>query len=151
MHKKYSRSLIILRLNHWYHMNYFGPYYLSGPWTCQLHCCQWGVRKLSSFIKNILICVSKMNKGSYGFGTIWGWVIIDRIHFLGVNYPPYLSHVLVHYLNIISKYLSCLQVLIIRNRYTEFFSVNVTFFSRSFSASTYLRKHIFIAIKYRII
>ncbi len=38
-------------------------YYFSGPWTRQLRFCLWRVRKLSDLIKNILICVQKMNKG----------------------------------------------------------------------------------------
>ncbi len=38
------------------------PYYLSGPWTCQLHCGLCKVRKLSDFIKSIFICVTKTNE-----------------------------------------------------------------------------------------
>ncbi len=34
--------------------------------TLQLHCCLQRVRELSYFIKNILICVPKMNKGIMG-------------------------------------------------------------------------------------
>ncbi len=34
--------------------------------TFQLHCCLWRVRKLLDFIKNILICVSKMKEGLTG-------------------------------------------------------------------------------------
>ncbi len=33
---------------------------------CQLRCCLYRVRKLSDFIKNILICVTKMNKDLTG-------------------------------------------------------------------------------------
>ncbi len=34
--------------------------------TFQLCCCLWSVRQLSDFIKNILICVLKMNEGLTG-------------------------------------------------------------------------------------
>ncbi len=34
--------------------------------TYQLCCCLWSARKLSDFIKNILICVQKTNKGLTG-------------------------------------------------------------------------------------
>ncbi len=37
-----------------------------GPGTFQLHCSQWRVRKLTYFIKNILICVPKMNEDLTG-------------------------------------------------------------------------------------
>ncbi len=59
VHKKYSRSFINLRLNHWCHMDYFNDILttLNVVATCLCR-----VRKLSDFIKNILICVSKMNK-----------------------------------------------------------------------------------------
>ncbi len=47
--------------------------YLSGLWTCQLHCYQWRVRELSDFIKNILNLCSKDKWRSYRFGrVIWG-------------------------------------------------------------------------------
>ncbi len=60
VHKKYSRSFIkwmltILKLS-----------YLSGPWMCQLRCGLCRVKKLSDFIKNILICALKMNEGLTG-------------------------------------------------------------------------------------
>ncbi len=59
------RSFINLWLNHWCHMDYFNDVLtlLHGPWTCQLCCCLWRVRKLSDFIKNILNCVLKINEG----------------------------------------------------------------------------------------
>ncbi len=69
LHKEaaYSRSSITLRLNRWCYMDYFWTilslYCISGPWACQLHCCLCRVRKLLDFIKNILICVLKVNKG----------------------------------------------------------------------------------------
>ncbi len=34
-----------------------------GLGTFQLHCCLWRVSELSDFIKNILICVLKINEG----------------------------------------------------------------------------------------
>ncbi len=81
-HKKYYCSFI-----NWCHMDWC-PYYVSGPWTCQLRCCLCRVRKLSDFIKNILICVPKMNKGltglerhggEYDIIFIFGWTIPLRV------------------------------------------------------------------------
>ncbi len=66
--KKYSCSFITLRLNHWCHMDYFNnalPTFL-GHKTFQLCCWLCRVRKLTDFIKNILICVLKMNEGFTG-------------------------------------------------------------------------------------
>ncbi len=63
------------------------PYYLSGPLTCQLCCCLFRKRKHLDFIKNILICVLKMNEGLYGFGTRWRWVINDRVFIFGWTIP----------------------------------------------------------------
>ncbi len=37
-----------------------------GLGTCQLCCCLWKGRELSDFIRNILICVLKMNEGITG-------------------------------------------------------------------------------------
>ncbi len=57
---------------------------------CQLHCCLCRVRKLSDFIKNILICALKMNEGIwryYRFETTQGWVIIGRIFIFGWTIP----------------------------------------------------------------
>ncbi len=48
---------------------------------CQLCCCPCRVRKLTDFIKNILICEDEWR--SYMFGTTGGWVINDKIIFLG--------------------------------------------------------------------
>ncbi len=48
------------------------PYYLSGPWMCQLRCCLWRVRKLSDFTKKYLDLCSKDERRSYGFGITWG-------------------------------------------------------------------------------
>ncbi len=62
VHKKYSRSLIQLQLNYWCHMDYFNDVLT----TLLMLFCLCRVRKLSDFIKNILICVSKMNEGLVG-------------------------------------------------------------------------------------
>ncbi len=40
--------------------------HVSGLGTFQLHCCLCRDRKLSDFIKNIFICVPKMNEGLTG-------------------------------------------------------------------------------------
>ncbi len=50
------------------------PCYASGRWSCKDPCCLWRVRELSDSIKNILICVPKMNGGLTGL-DFW------------VNYP----------------------------------------------------------------
>ncbi len=67
-YKKYSCSFEKLRLNHWCHMDYFKdvPTMFLVLGTFQLHCCLWRVRKLLDFIRNILICVPKVNKGLTG-------------------------------------------------------------------------------------
>ncbi len=43
-------------------------YYVSVlyPLPCKDPCCLWRVRELSDFIKNIVICVAKMNEGLMG-------------------------------------------------------------------------------------
>ncbi len=48
----------------------------------QLHCCLYRVRKLSNFIKNILICVSKMNEVT-GLKRLQGDSLITVFTFLG--------------------------------------------------------------------
>ncbi len=66
--KKYSRSFINLRLNHWCHMDHFNDLLTTFlvHKTIQLRCCLCRVRKLSDLIKNILICVPKMKEGLTG-------------------------------------------------------------------------------------
>ncbi len=73
-----------LRLNHWSHMDYFNNVVITflELGTFQLHYCLCRVRKLSDFIKNILICVDERR----GFAMTQGWVINDNFHFW-VNYP----------------------------------------------------------------
>ncbi len=50
------------------HMDYFTDVLATflDLGTLQLRCCLWRVRKLSDFIKNILIYVPKMNEGLTG-------------------------------------------------------------------------------------
>ena len=64
-HKKYSRRLIYLRLSHWSHMDYINDLFnnFSGPASFGHIAAYGGVRHGSDFIKNILICVPKMNEG----------------------------------------------------------------------------------------
>ncbi len=73
VHKKYSHSFIKSWLNHWCHMDYFNDVLTTflDLGTFQLHCCLRRVRELSDLIKNILICVPKMNES---LGTTWRWV-----------------------------------------------------------------------------
>ncbi len=68
VHKKYSRSFIKLRLNHWCHMDYFIDLlatFLSLD-RGSILAVYGRVRELSECIKNILICVPKMNKSLTG-------------------------------------------------------------------------------------
>ncbi len=51
--------------------------------TLQLHCCFRRVRELSDLIKNILICVPKMNKGLTGLERIEGEYLMTEFSFLG--------------------------------------------------------------------
>ncbi len=53
--------LIALRLNHWFELC---PYNLSGPWTCQFHCCQ---NALGFHQKYLPLC-SEDEQRSYGIG-----------------------------------------------------------------------------------
>jgi len=55
-HKKYSRCFITLRLNHCSHVDYFNNVFTT---FLDLECGNFIV----DFIKNILICVPKMNEG----------------------------------------------------------------------------------------
>ncbi len=65
MHKKYSRSFITLRLNHWCHINYFNIILTTflGLEHGSYVAVYGGSESSGDFIKNILICVLKMNEG----------------------------------------------------------------------------------------
>ncbi len=67
-HKKYSRSFVKLRLNPWCHMDYFND--VLAMFLCvdrgSILAVYERVRELSELIKNILICVPKMNEGLTG-------------------------------------------------------------------------------------
>ncbi len=65
-HKKYSHGFITLRLNHWCHMDYFNNILTTFLGLDRVSCCLCRVKKLLDFIKNILICVPKMNEGLTG-------------------------------------------------------------------------------------
>ncbi len=77
VHKKYSRSFVKLRLNSWCHMNYFNDVFTTSLSLdrVRIRAVCGGVRELSDCIRNIFICVLKMNEGLTGLG----WVINDRI------------------------------------------------------------------------
>ncbi len=85
-YKKYSCSFIKLRFNHWCHMDYFNNALILPFWALNVvvSCCLWRVKKLSDFIKNISICIPKMNKGL----TVWNDMRANwqSKHFW-VNYP----------------------------------------------------------------
>ncbi len=61
-------------------------YYLSGQWTCQLCCCLCRVRKFLYFIKNILICVLKMNECLTGLERHEADQLMTKFLFLGELY-----------------------------------------------------------------
>ncbi len=67
-YKKYSRSFVKFWLNNWCHMDYFTDVlatFLSLD-RVRILAVYGRVRKLSECIKNILICVLKMNEGLTG-------------------------------------------------------------------------------------
>ncbi len=92
VHKKYSRSFIQLRLNHWCHMDYFND-------VLKLHFCALIVVPLLSlksqkalrFHQKYLNLCSEDERRSYRFGTTWGWVINDSIYIFGWTIPLKLS------------------------------------------------------------
>ncbi len=61
----FSESVRMLSVNNAHYFDYVLATFL-GLGTLQLRCCQCRVRKFSYFIKNILICVPKMNEGLTG-------------------------------------------------------------------------------------
>ncbi len=74
-HKKYSRSFIKLRLNHWCHMDYFNDVLTT---LLGLECVSCvavyggsGSSRISSKISSFVFW------RSYKFGTTWRWVIND--------------------------------------------------------------------------
>ena len=64
-HKKYSRRLIYLGLSHCSHLDYINDVFntFSGPASYNALEAYGGLIQLSDLIKNILICVPKMNEG----------------------------------------------------------------------------------------
>ncbi len=68
-------------------MDYFTDVLITflGLGKFQLHCCLWRVRKLLDFIKNILVCVPKINQGIMGLEQRV-WVINDKKKYFCVNY-----------------------------------------------------------------
>ncbi len=84
-HKKYSRSFVKLRLNHWCHMDYFNDLlatFLSLDHVRIFAVYMEGQRALRFHKRNLNLC-SEDERWSYGFGTTWGWVINDRIFIFG--------------------------------------------------------------------
>ncbi len=82
VHKSNSCSFIKLRLNHWWHIDYFIDYRFTFLGLEHCSCVAvYAVKKLSDFIKNTLICVPKMNEGLTGLEQhegkylilIFGW------------------------------------------------------------------------------
>ncbi len=67
--KKYRRSVAKLKKSHWCHMDCFTDVFTTflDLGTFQLSCYIWRVWEVSDLIKNILICVPRMNEGL----TVW--------------------------------------------------------------------------------
>ncbi len=63
---KYSRSFINLRLNHWCHMDYFNNVLTTCLGLECGSCVAVAGSKSSHVMKNIFICVPKMNEGLTG-------------------------------------------------------------------------------------
>ncbi len=86
-HKKYSRSFVKLRLNHWCHRTILTMSLLPF-WALNVgvHLLSIQGQKVLGFHKKYLHLWSE-DERSYGFGTTWGWVINDRPFHLWVNYP----------------------------------------------------------------
>ncbi len=89
-YKKYSSSFIKLWLNQWCHMDYFNNVLTTFLGLERVRCVAethththtHRVRNLSDFIKNIIICVPKMNEG-LGLEQHKG----DRIFLFGWTIP----------------------------------------------------------------
>ncbi len=78
-HKKYSRSFIKLRLNHWC-FNDVLPFWALNVLSMQ-------DQKALGFHQKYLNLCYEDEQQSYGFGTTWGWVINDRIFIFGFTTP----------------------------------------------------------------
>ncbi len=86
-YKKYSCSLITLRLSHWWQMDYFdNVFYAFLNLTVLIVWQSMGVTSLPLFIPNILNCVPKTNKAFRGLER-HGGVINNKIFILGWSNP----------------------------------------------------------------
>ncbi len=83
-HKKYSRSFVKLRLNHWCHMDNFNDVLATvlDLDRVRILAVYGRVRELTKFIKNILICVPKMNEGLAGLERHEGEWLMTEFSFL---------------------------------------------------------------------
>ncbi len=84
-----SHSFIKLQLNHWCHMDYFNDVFtiFLGLECISCMAVYGRVRELSDFIKNILICVLKMNEGLTGLDRHEGEKLMTEFSFLGLTIP----------------------------------------------------------------
>ncbi len=85
-HKKYSRSFITLRFNHWCHMGYFNDVHTKFLSLEHVSCFAVYPGSESSWISSKILYLnlcSEDEQRSYGFGTTWGWVINDRNFIFG--------------------------------------------------------------------
>ncbi len=78
-HKKYSRSFIILRLNHWCQWTILTMSLLPF-WALKMIVALLSMegQKALGFHQKYLNLCSEDERRSYGFGTTWGWIINDR-------------------------------------------------------------------------
>ncbi len=80
VYKKYSCSFVKLRLNHWWHMDYFNNVLTTFLGLECVSCIAvYGGSESSRNSQKYLHLCSEDERRSYGFGTTWGWVINDRI------------------------------------------------------------------------
>ncbi len=91
-HKKYSRSFVKLRLNHWCHRTILTMSLLPF-WALNVvvHLLSIQGQKVLGFHKKYLHLWSEDERRSYG--TTWGWAINDRLFIYGWTIPLRLKHI----------------------------------------------------------
>ncbi len=84
-YKKYSRSFITLRLNHWWQMDYFDDVFHTflGLDSVIYLAVNGTVTSLLVFIQNILNCVPKTNKAFTGLEQHGGKWLMTKFSFWG--------------------------------------------------------------------
>ncbi len=85
-YKKYSRSFITFRLNHWWQMEYSDDVFHTLLGLDSVKYLAVNGTSLPVFIQNILNCVSKMNEALWVWNDM-GEVINDKMLILGWSIP----------------------------------------------------------------